>query len=72
MTSTIKSPRSATLNMEGIDVPLLKKFLGQLPVEAQKNGKISIQHSPYINQFDRGSTSLRVSWSEDLGPAPAA
>lgn len=72
MTGTIKSSRSASLNMEGISVPMLQKFLNELPVEAQKTGKVEVSSTPYVNQFDRGSQSLGVRWMEDLGPAPAA
>lgn len=72
MTGTINSNRSASLNMSGVSVKILQKFLNELPPEAQKSGRVTIQSTPYINQFDVGSDTLMVSWSEDLGPAPAA
>lgn len=72
MTGTIKSNRSASLNMSGVDVKYLLEFLQALPPEAQKNGRVKVRSTPYINQFDVGSDTLEVSWSEDLGPAPAA
>lgn len=72
MTSTPSSFRSASLNMAGIDVKLLQRFLNELPIEAQKTGKVEISTTPYYNQFDSGSSSLKVTWHEDLGPAPAA
>ena len=72
MTGTRSSYRSASLNMEGVDVKLLLGFLNTLPIEAQKTGKVEVSSTPYVNQFDRGSSSIKVSWHEDLGPAPAA
>lgn len=72
MTGTQSSYRSASLNMEGIDVKLLLGFLNDLPVEAQKTGKVEVSSTPHINQFDRGSSSLKVSWYKDLGSPDSA
>lgn len=72
MTGTRSSFRSASLNMEGVDVKLLMNFLNTLPLEAQKSGKVEVSSTPHINQFDRGTYSIKVTWHEDLGPAPAA
>lgn len=72
MTGTIKSNRSASLNMSGIDVRLLQKFLNELPIEAQKSGKVEVSTTPYVNQFDPGWSSLKVSWTESLGSPDGA
>ena len=72
MTGTIKSNRSASLNMSGIDVRLLQKFLNELPIEAQKSGKVEVSTTPYVNQFDPGGSSLKVSWTESLGSPDGA
>lgn len=69
---TVQSNRSASLNMSGIDVPLLTKWIASLPVEAQKSGKIDIRVEPYYNQFDAGSTTLKVEWHEDLAAGTQA
>lgn len=68
----VQSNRSASLNMEGINVPLLTRWLASLPVEAQKSGTIDIRVDPYFNQFDRGSTTLKVEWHEDLATGAKA
>lgn len=72
MTGAIKSDRSATLNMEGVDVKLLLKFLQELPIEAQKTGRVTVQSTPGDRPWESGSESITVRWSADLGPAPAA
>lgn len=67
MTGTIKTDRSSTLNLEGVTVPILTAFLNSLPAMARDTGKVEITHSPYLNQFDRGYTLMKVTWQQDIG-----
>lgn len=63
---TVQSNRSASLNLSGVDVPLLTKWIASLPVEAQKSGKLSVSVTQGDRPWDSGSTTLQVTWHEDL------
>ena len=63
---TVQSNRSASLNLSGVDVPLLTKWIASLPVEAQKSGKLNVSVTPGDRPWDGESVNFQVTWHEDL------
>lgn len=63
MTGTIKTNRSASLNLSGVNARILKRWLEVIPNEAT----ISVHVTPRDRPFDSESTSITASWTEDIG-----
>ena len=68
MTGTIKSNRSSSLNLSGVNVAILKRWLENIPSKAT----LRVQVTPGDRPFDSGSESLTASWTEDIGSPDGA